>query len=347
MLAAVYFDGHTARKYPVSLCLTDGDIRVEGEGFAHAEPFHSAMLSERLGNAPRQLHLSTGGYVLIQDNAGFEAMLRQSGQAPASAVSRLESRWAYAFGALVATAFFCVGFYIWGLPLVADAVAKHIPAELAAQMDRQTLKLLDKGMLAPSRLSGTQQNAIADRLKQLVPPSGLEKPQYQLIFRSSEMIGPNAFALPGGTILVTDQLVKLAERPPSDENQVLGVLAHELGHIHHKHAMRQLIQGSVVALAMTWLLGDVSSVLAAVPTLMLQTKYTRAFEHEADEYALRAMKQNHLPPGSLADMLMKLEATHGLKQGKHEGAQHELEGYFSTHPLTQDRIRKLQATDEN
>lgn len=341
MIPAVYFDGQTARKQPVGISFADGNIHVDGEGITLVEPFHPGMLSERLGNAPRQLHFSDGGYALIQDNAALEEMLRHLGIKPQSVVSRMEARWRYAAGALVITVAVGVSAYIWGLPILASEVAERIPPAIAAEMDEQTLILLDKGTLAPSTLSVAQQQNIANQFRRLIPPIGEHTPDYKLVFRNSKAIGPNAFAMPGGTILVTDQLVKLAEREPANQDQVIGVLTHELGHIHHRHALRQLVQGSVVALAMTWFLGDVSTVLAAVPTLMLQTRYTREFESQADEYALLMMKRNHLSPDLLADMLMKLESFHGLKKGTNE--QDGLEGYFSTHPLTQDRIRKLRA----
>src|SRR5690606_40050887 len=99
-----------------------------------------------------------------------------------------------------------------------------------------------------------------------------------------------AFAMPGGTILLTDELVQLAEalqpqQPQQALTQILGVLAHEVGHVEHRHALRQFVQGTIVAAAVTWYLGDVSSLLAAAPTALLNTRYTRNFEREADAYA--------------------------------------------------------------
>lgn len=101
------------------------------------------------------------------------------------------------------------------------------------------------------------------------------------MFRNAEEVGPNAFALPSGTIVMLDQLVELAD----DDKEVLGVLAHELGHVERRHSARMMLQTSISGLALTWWLGDVSTLLAAAPGVMLGAKYSRDMETEADEYA--------------------------------------------------------------
>ena len=343
MLEAIYFDGHSAKKWPVTITLLKDNIRVEGEGVHRQEPFTPAMLSSRLGNAPRQLHFNDGACCVIQDHAAFEKMLEDAGHQSRFTVSVLESHWRYAIIALLLTAAAIVAAYIWALPVVANEVAKRIPAHLTAQMDQQTLLLLDKTKtLQPSILTLAEQRSIRDQLSALKAPAGQTKPEFELIFRNSEAIGPNAFALPGGTILVTDQLVKLANQSPADARQVIGVLTHELGHIYHRHALRQFVQGSIVAVVMTWYLGDISSLLATVPTAMLQTKYSRELENQADDYALHMLQYNHISPSVLADMLMKLERHYAIKMPEKKDSKYALDEYFSTHPLTQARIKKLQ-----
>ncbi len=343
MVPAIFFDGQSARKRPVQLSLRAGDIHVQGEGISHSEPFNAGMLSEKLGNVPRQLHLSTGGYCLIQDNTAFEAMLHEANIKSRSVVSHFESRWHFALIALAFTSLVAISVYIWGLPVLADALSKRIPPSIPARMDKETLALLDRGALTPTTLSIERQNTVIERFKQLQVLQGQIKPAYNLVFRNSEVIGPNAFALPGGTILITDQLIKLADQDPKEPDQVIAVLSHELGHISHRHALRQIVQSSIVAFAMTWYLGDISSLLAAVPTAILQTKYSREFESEADDYAILMLEKNGLSSNLLADALMKLERFYKLKSPTDESSQDSLGEYFSTHPLTQNRINKLRA----
>ncbi len=342
MLEAIYFDGQTTKKRQVSLSFQGGNVLVQGEDVYHLEPFRPTMLSEKLGNAPRQLYLSNRAYCQIQNHAALEAVLREAGFKSQSTVSHLEARWHYALIALVFTLLAIVAAYIWVLPVLANEVAKRIPPELTAKMDQQTLMLLEKSTaLTSTKLTIAQQQAIRQRFQALQVPVDQLKPAFKLVFRNSEAIGPNAFALPGGTILVTDQLVTLAG--PSNQNQVIGVLTHELGHVYHRHALRQFVQGSIVAVVMTWYLGDISSLLASVPTAMLQTKYSRELEGEADDYAISMLKTNGISPQVLADMLMKLEGFYKLQKPIEKDSHHGLEEYFSTHPLTQSRIKKLRA----
>ena len=343
MLEAIYFDGQTAKKRQVSLSFEGGNVLVQGDGVDHLEPFTPVMLSEKLGNAPRQLYFSNRAYCLIQDHVAFEAMLREAGFKSHSTVSHLEAHWRYALIALVLTLLAVIAAYIWALPILADEVAKRIPPALTAKMDQQTLMLLEKSTaLTSTKLTIAQQQAIRQRIQALQAPAGQAKPAFRLVFRNSEAIGPNAFALPGGSILVTDQLVTLAG--PANQDQVIGVLTHELGHVYHRHALRQFVQGSIVAVVMTWYLGDISSLLASVPTAMLQTKYSRALENEADDYAISMLKTNHISSEVLADMLMKLEGFYKLQKPVEKDSHHDLEEYFSTHPLTQSRIKKLRTS---
>src|SRR6185295_15050115 len=154
---------------------------------------------------------------------------------------------------------------------------------------------------------------------------------YRLEFRSSK-IGPNAFALPAGIIVMLDDLVKLARR----DEEVLGVLAHELGHVHNRHTMRMLLESSATALVIAGLTGDIASttsLAAAAPALLLQTKYSRDNEREADAYAVDLMKQASMDPGSLARILARLDGGAGKKKNRGPG----LPTFLSTHPATEER----------
>ncbi len=154
---------------------------------------------------------------------------------------------------------------------------------------------------------------------------------------------------------MTDELVTLADRSPNADAQIIGVLTHELGHVYHQHALRNFVQGSIVAAVVTWYLGDVSSLLAAAPIALLNTRYTRDFEREADRYAADTMLKNGMSPAHLADMLESMQryayqnATEGTepenpesqKQLKQDDEKNHWADYFSTHPNTDERMAKL------
>lgn len=332
-IPADYYDGRSARRVPVSLSIEGGWLMLKGAELELEIPFSSVRVSEKLGSAPRQLHLADGGHCAVSDHAAFEALLQGAGVRPRSLVSRLEGYWHYAVGALLLSIACVVAGFIWGLPWAAEVAADRIPYSTAHIIDKHVLSTFDQGMLQPSKLSPERQRELQQRFDTL--RAGRDLPDYPLQFRNSPAIGANAFALPGGTVVVTDALVQLAD----NDEEILGVLAHELGHVSERHPLRQLLQGSVVALAMTWYVGDISSLLAAAPTLLLQTSYSRNFERRADRFAADMLRSKGIPPTRLADMLEKLEQTHRKAHPQQQAA--SVDKYFATHPDTAERIRSL------
>jgi predicted Zn-dependent protease len=154
-----------------------------------------------------------------------------------------------------------------------------------------------------------------------------ESAAYRLEFRASPAFGPNAFALPSGIIVMTDELVRSARH----EQEVLGVLAHELGHVRHRHVMRHLLESSAIAMIVAGVTGDVASatsLAAAAPALLLNARFSRDFEREADRFAIDLMREGGLDPRYLARILSRLEEEHG------SGG---IPTFLSTHPGTRER----------
>lgn len=147
-------------------------------------------------------------------------------------------------------------------------------------------------------------------------------------------MGPNAFALPNGDVVIFDQLIRLAE----NDDEVAGVIAHELGHVAHRHGLRQLIQSSVVSFVVGIYLGDVSSVAASLGALVLESRYSREFEFEADAYAARTMVAAGRGTEPLAAMLERLEKSHDASGSAGAGW-----SGLSSHPETAERIARLRA----
>jgi Zn-dependent protease with chaperone function len=226
-----------------------------------------------------------------------------------------------------------VSAYFWALPRVAKEIAYRIPRRVLTVMDDQFLKTFDHRLLYPSDLSTARQQALTGRLEAMQLPPGAMLPS-RILFRSSPQLGPNAFALPGGSVLVLDEIVELSD----DDDEIIGVLAHEMGHVTERHAVRQMLQGSAVTLAMLWYVGDVSNLLATAPSTLLETRYSRDFERRADAFAMRMLTLNGIPSTRLADMLGLLEQAHKQRSAAEKT---DWPDYLSTHPNTQERIGAL------
>jgi Zn-dependent protease with chaperone function len=140
-----------------------------------------------------------------------------------------------------------------------------VPASIVDLISRQVMAALD---IEPTTVSSDRQARLVERFHRVRFPAADPSVNFAVTFRKSDTLGPNPIALPSGTIVVTDALVALAQ---SDE-ELVAVRAHEAGHVARRHGLRQLFQNSLVALAVTWLVGDISAIIAAAPTALLQAK---------------------------------------------------------------------------
>jgi Zn-dependent protease with chaperone function len=333
-VSAQYFDGQSAKQQAVTLIFSAGLLALHGDELQREIPLSEVQISEKLGSTPRLLHFSDGSHCEVINHADFDAALLEAGLKPPSFLSYSGNNWQHALAAALLTITIVIAGFYWGLPWIASRAAERIPSSIALTIDTQVLNAIDDGLMQASTLSSARQQAIRHRFDRLHNTTAL--PPYQLEFRNSKTIGANAFALPGGTIIVTDQLVALA----SKDEEILAVLTHELGHVSERHPLRQLLQSSVVGLAMTWYLGDISSLLAAAPTMLLESSYSRNFERSADRYAISMLHSNGIAPAYLADMLEKLESSHTPKKEVQQKSS-SLADLFSTHPDTSERIRDL------
>jgi Zn-dependent protease with chaperone function len=359
LIAATYFNGSTAQRHAVTLTLSSGILSIRGEDVERDERLDDINIPGRLGNTPRMIYLSDGARCEVGDHAGFEALMAEAGIAR-SCVERLDAHWGHVFASLVVVVAFAVAGYLWGLPFLAEKAAFKVPDSVLVMLDDQFFKTFDGPVLHPSQLGKERREVLTSRIAHLNIPNGMEKPR-RIEFRSAPMIGPNAFALPGGSVVVLDEIVALTH----DDEEILAVLSHEMGHVAERHALRQMLQASVVGVAMAWYVGDISSLLAIAPTALLQTRYSRDFEWRADAFGARVLKQNNIAPTKLADILEKLQAAYLKKgtetpdqectadPGKAESADRssakktpldsdlKILDYFSTHPDTQARINAI------
>lgn len=337
---ADYFDGRSATAHAVTIILKDGVLQVRGQSITRHDAIDELCVSEAMGAAPRLISFPDGAHCEVRDHASMARMLAATGFEE-SLVVRLQQRWHWALAAIVMTlAVFFAGYH-WGLPAISEWLAFKMPHALLSRMGGNTLGMLDRMAFATSKLPQSRQQAISDAFVRMVPPgdAGSSAARYTLHFRHGGAIGANALALPDGTIVVTDQLINLAAR----DEEILAVLTHELGHIQQRHGLRMLIQGSIVAFVVSFYLGDVSSVAAGLPTLLLQARYSRGYESEADQYGSSMLKANGLSPSHLADMLVRLEESHRQKAGKSSEKTETFNAsdYLQSHPATRERIEAL------
>ena len=328
---ATYFDGRTAHAHPVTLAIDDGNLLVSGEGISRQDPIGAVNVSDVLGSTRRVLQFVDGASCEVADNEAFAAMLAGHGVAP-SRVSGWERSWRPAFAALVIV--LVTGFlgYRYGLPMFAERAANALPESTLNTVSFEMQRVFDKTVFSPTKIPAARQVPLLSSFDNLVLP---DHRRLTLEFRNAGGLGANAMALPSGAIYMTDQLVALTP----DDRVLMAVIAHEAGHVKRRHGLRQIIQGATVAALVTWYFGDFSALGAAAPASLLQAKYSRDLEREADAYAAEVLTMNNLPVSLLADALELIQKSHGPDGTEDAGAL----AYLSTHPATSERLAWLRA----
>ncbi|CAB3821883.1 Beta-barrel assembly-enhancing protease [Achromobacter deleyi] len=312
---------------------SDGSLWLDDATTRQPLALRALHWSSRVGNAARRTTLPDGAVFETGDNDQVDLLEKALGRRRSALVHRLE--YLRAPGLLVAvaiTVIFLVSLR-WAIPWAGDVAAQLVPRSAEAHIGASVMDSLDNLGLGPTQLPVATRQAIQTVFDDLAAQADVPGGSLRLAFRrGGRTIGANALALPGGQVIVTDQLVALAKTP----EDLAGVLAHEIGHVQHRHGLRRLgrLAGlSAVALLVT---GDISSLSHDIGLLgadLLDLSYSRNFEREADTSAVALMRKTHRDPAQLAVMLERLS-----QSTDQAGASH---GWLSTHPSTEERIRLI------
>lgn len=330
-LPASFYDGQTSRRHPVELEMRDdGGLEIQGELLHKSYAAADVLSAYRVGKRVRRIELQDGASIEADYSPELDALLdhflahRHQGF-----VHGLESKLKYIAIALVVTVAVAVGFLTWGVPAAAKWIAFSLPVETQNYLGEGTLETMDKYFTHPSKIPAAKQARLRREFKRLIADLP-DRERFRLEFRDSESIGANAFALPSGTIVITDGLIKLAH----NDGEIESVLAHEIGHVQYRHSLRGAIQSSSSAVIIALMVGDVTSIASfatTLPTVLVNMSYSRQFETEADEYARQLMLKKGIALKHFAAILTRLSKSHG-----EDG---ESIGFLSSHPATRDRIQ--------
>jgi hypothetical protein len=332
---ADYFDGRTSARRRVTVSREGARVRIAGDGVALDLALHDLAFQPRVGSLPMRIGLPGQGLLVAQADAVATVLPVPRA---AGAAHFLENHRGAMWGSIAGVAASLALIWFLGVPWAAERIARELPVEVESELAEEGLEGLDRLAMHPSDLRDVRQEALARQFDEMVRLSGTNA---TLHFRNGGWIGPNAFALPGGKIVLTDQLVRAME----NDDQVMAVLAHEIGHVHHRHTTRHLLQTSVIALGSVLLLGDVSAVgsfAAAMPTVLLHTSYSRDFEREADAFSFDLLEKTGRSPRHFAQAMSLLEASvASRREARGEGGDADggIPGFLSTHPVTKERIR--------
>ncbi len=334
-----YFDGKSSRAYPVTVFFDGVYLQIQGENNypALAVLFLDCTITPPLGKTTRSIKLPNGAQCETNDLKAISVLERRTNlNYGMRVVHFLESRWKMVVCSLIGL-IFCIGIFItYGIPLLAKKIAYSLPPEVTNELSEQTLKILDGRFLKPTELSQEKIAELQEIFIQLNKEIDMEF-NCRLEFRKSPIIGPNAFALPSGLIIMTDELVKLAD----NNRELEGIFIHEIAHVKKRHGLRSIIQNAGIFLLISTLVGDITSITstaASLPTLLAQSNYSRKFEEEADRFAVLYFIQKEWNIKPYQDILLRITKDMPNYPG---------ESLLSSHPLTNDRTKYIQALEES
>jgi beta-barrel assembly-enhancing protease len=262
---------------------------------------------------------TAGGAALAAQFAQLEGELAREGK-------RRRRVWSAVLGA---TLLVLAGGY-WGLRRAGRASVTMLPASVDEQLGELAIEHMDlQGPVIEDAVLRAGIERVVQRLSPAASASG-----FKFQFRVVDAPIVNAFALPGGQVVVYTGLLRAAQSP----EQLAGVLAHEMAHVTRRHGMQRIAQSLGVVAAVQLLFGDVSGVAAVAVEVLRQgaiNSYSRDQEHEADMDAVHTLARAHVDPRALADFFAVLE--------KREGNLPTLVAWLGTHPELSQRIRDVRA----
>lgn len=224
-------------------------------------------------------------------------------------------------------------------PRLLAPLARLVPADWEVALGEQVVDSMAHGNPPCSGPAGVAAlHRLSERLTQAMGPA--LGPEGKLPYPIQVQVIPsgtiNAFAAPGGRIVLLRGLIDFAQSP----DEVAGVLAHEMAHVAHRHPMQGLIRVAGTTLVLQALLGDRSSVESAAGRFaqwMVLTSYTREDELSADRSAVKLLNAADIEGRGLASFLARVESRRAEKGNA-------LPSMLSTHPVFQDRISLVQST---
>ncbi len=326
------FDGKTPAEISALLSVIPyNTIEITSDSGIKTYSFAQIKIAPRIGNIQRKIELPDGSIFYTDMNDAIdEICMSMQTQQGSRFIHMLETNLRYIAIAFMCVLAFIAGVYFIGIPYAAKQIAYNLPESVSTSLSDMTLKTFDKQYLGTTTLPEEKQAEIQTLFTNVC--RYFNAPQsFKLLLRDGKDIGANAFALPGGIVIVTDQLVNSAE----NNDEIASIMAHEIGHALEHHALRSVLQGSSVMILLSMIMGDfisVTNLAAMVPIMMIEGKYSRNFENKADDFSYRYLQGNNLPLTSFSDILTRLDK---------EAIDNPVINLISTHPPTKERIKRF------
>lgn len=225
--------------------------------------------------------------------------------------------------------------YLYGVPLLAGRITGLIPPSWEQQFGDKVAQQVEASLTEEGgfEICDADPGSLANRAIARFANAALDgagspfSPDVKVV-RSTV---PNAFALPGGKAFYFSALLDATESP----DEFAGVLAHELGHVVHRHAMQQLIASAGTGLLIGFILGDMTgiSIAGGLGAVLVDSHFSREEEAQADQFSADTARRLGFSPTGLVRLLERVAEDDAFSKAL---------ALLSTHPLTEERRRALE-----
>lgn len=332
-ISGVWYAPQTSRAMTATLRLEDGGrltARDEAGAVLASCELPAAAFSDRVGSIPRRIAFADESVFETDDNDSVDRLMQPLAKRGSGFVHSLERFHPRLAVFVVLVALLAAAIYRFAVPVLVEVAVLVTPPVVPELLSSSTMTTLDNTVFEPSKLDAETQKDIAEGFDKLAAASAGGADGYSLNFRKGGHIGPNAFALPDGTIVLTDELVEMA----NDNETILGVLAHEIGHVDHDHSLRQVYRAAGVTGLILLIGGDVGAGVEDIliqGSALLQLRHSRSAEAEADRFSIELMHRTGHDPLAISRFLELIRDKLGDTSES---------DFLSTHPATPSRIEE-------
>jgi beta-barrel assembly-enhancing protease len=326
-----FYDGRSAGNQPVRVTPVGHGVafRLE-DGTEYWWPFENTLV-RRSDVSLTFEHGHPLAQSLVMDHPGFIAEMERLNPRIAGGQQPNHHDLFLKLGAMAAI---CVGLVValivWGFPWAIGVMASLMPVSIERKLGEAVLETM-----APKakRCSDPSINRIVAMLSEGTPRNPYSFQVY--VVEDSQV---NAFAAPGGYVVVYRGLLDKTRRP----EEAAAVLAHEMQHVIQRHSVRGMMRGLSIWVALALVTGNAGDTLIHIAGTLGNLHYQRGDENEADVEGLRMLESSGVDPKAMVSMLQLLDTVQGDAPVAAK--------YFSTHPLTReriDRVRELAGESRN
>ena len=332
---AAYYDGRTAKRHEVRVAVGGRGLRLRhADGREVVWPYAGLTLAQDgfAGDPLRFERPTEDGLheaIVVADPGFLQAIERANPEAAKAfkAPDRIPAFLAKTAVAGVGTLAFGAAMFVWGVPALGNAVAAAVPPAWEADLGKSVVEeIVPANERCEDRARVAAIQALVDQLVAAKPGTPYK---YRVTLSKDAMV--NAFAAPGGYIVVNQGLLARTKRP----EELAGVLAHEIQHVEQRHATkaicREFTMGALIKAAAGGS-GDLAAAAGAAKALG-GLSYSRQAEEEADLKGMALLKAARLDPhGMVAAFEMLADEGGDLPASL---------SYLSTHPQTGQRVAAL------